>query len=97
MSRGEKQRRINEAEGRAKAIELTAAATAEGIREIARTIQQPKGKTAVSLRVAEQFISQFGRILDSAETSVLPMEVAQLKSLVSAVLSGRGKSSGGAK
>ena len=97
MSRGEKQRRINEAEGRAKAIELTAAATAEGIKEIARTIQQPKGKTAVSLRVAEQFISQFGRILDSAETSVLPMEVAQLKSLVSAVLSGRSKSTGGEK
>ncbi len=97
MSRGEKQRRINEAEGRAKAIELTASATAEGIKEIARTIQQPKGKTAVSLRVAEQFISQFGRILDSAETSVLPMEVAQLKSLVTAVLSGRSKSTGGAK
>jgi regulator of protease activity HflC (stomatin/prohibitin superfamily) len=97
MSRGEKQRRINEAEGRAKAIELTAAATAEGIKEIARTIQQPKGKTAVSLRVAEQFISQFGRILDSAETSVLPMEAAQLKALVTAVLSGRSKSTGGAK
>ncbi len=97
MGRGEKQRRINEAEGRAKAIEFIAVATAEGIKEIARTIQQPKGKTAVSLRVAEQFISQFGRILDSAETSVLPMEVAQLKSLVSAVLSGRGKSTGGEK
>ncbi len=97
MSRGEKQRRINEAEGRAKAIELTAAATAEGIKEIARTIQQPKGKTAVSLRVAEQFINRFGQILESAETSVLPMEAAQLKSLVNAVLSGRGKSTGGEK
>jgi hypothetical protein len=47
--------------------------------------------------VAEQFISQFGRILDSAETSVLPMEAAQLKALVTAVLSGRSKSTGGAK
>jgi regulator of protease activity HflC (stomatin/prohibitin superfamily) len=89
MSRGEKQRRINEAQGRARAIELTASATADGIREIAQTIQQPKGKAAVSLRVAEQFIQQFGEILGTAETSVLPLEVAQLKSLVSAILSGR--------
>lgn len=90
ISRGEKQKRISEAEGRAQAIELTAEATAEGIKAIAQTIQQPKGKAAVSLRVAEQFIQQFGQILENAETSVLPMEVAQLKSLVSAVLSGRG-------
>jgi regulator of protease activity HflC (stomatin/prohibitin superfamily) len=90
MSRGEKQKRINEAEGRAQGIELTAAATAEGIKEIARTIQKPKGKAAVSLRVAETFIQQFGEILGNAETSVLPMEVAQLKSLVNAILSGRG-------
>jgi len=86
LSRGERQRRINEAEGRAAAIELTASATADGIKEIARTIKQPKGKSAVSLRVAEQFIQQFGEILENAETSVLPMEAAQIRALLSAVL-----------
>ena len=88
LSKGEKQRRINEAQGRARAIELTAEATADGIREIAGTIQRPKGKSAVSLRIAEQFINQFGNILDTAETSVLPVEVAQIKSFFDAILPG---------
>ncbi|MBA7646876.1 hypothetical protein ES703_54642 [subsurface metagenome] len=86
LSKGEKQKRINEATGRARAIELTTEATAEGISEIARAISRPKGKSAMSLRIAEQFVSQFGRILEQAGTSVLPAEVAQIKSLFQAVL-----------
>ena len=50
LSRGERQRRINTAEGRATAIEVTAQATADGIRDIASAIQLPKGKEAVAMR-----------------------------------------------
>ena len=89
LSRGERQRRINEAEGRANAIEVVSTATAEGIVEVAKSIQLPKGKQAVSLRIAEQFISRLGEVLDQAETQVLPFDIAHIKSIFDTV-TGRG-------
>ncbi len=91
LSMGEKQRRINEAEGRARAIEITSSATAEGIKEIAGAIRNPGGAKATNFRIAEQFISQFGNIIETADTSVLPFEMAQLRSLLEAVLPGKEK------
>lgn len=91
LSMGEKQRRINEAEGRAKAIEITSSATADGIKEIAGAIRNPGGDKATNFRIAEQFISQFGNIIETADTSVLPFEMAQLKSVLEAVLPGKDK------
>ncbi len=89
LSKGEKQKRINEAEGCARSIERIAESTADGIKEVAKAIKKPKGKDAMSLRIAEQFINQFGNILGAAETSILPLEVAQIKSLLQAVLPGK--------
>lgn len=93
LSRGERQRRINEAEGRAQAIEVVSAATAEGIVEVAKSIQLPKGKQAVSMRIGEQFITRLGEIFEHAETQVLPFDIAHIKSLFDTV-TGRGKSGG---
>jgi regulator of protease activity HflC (stomatin/prohibitin superfamily) len=84
VSEGNRQKRINEAEGRAQAVEITSEATAEGLRIIAQALRQPKGKNAMSLRLAEQYINQFGHILEQTDTSVLPLEAAQLKSLIEA-------------
>ncbi|HUX20239.1 MAG TPA: slipin family protein [Spirochaetia bacterium] len=86
LSQGERQRKINVSEGRAKAIEITANATAQGIREIAEALRQPGGDTAMSLRVAEQYIGQFSKILQMAKTQILPFDIAQIKSLVGSVL-----------
>ncbi len=82
LSQGERTRRVNEAEGRAKAIELVSEATAEGIREVARAINTPAGRSAVSLRIAQQFIAQLGDILDRVEIDVLPTDLAQIRSLM---------------
>ena len=84
VSEGERQRRINEAEGRSKAVEITSEATAEGLQIIAEAMNKPKGANAMSLRLAEQYINQFGHILETADVSVLPLEAAQLKSIVEA-------------
>jgi len=86
LSQGERQRKINVSGGRAKAIEITADATAQGIREIAESLRQPGGDTAMSLRVAEQYIGQFSKILGMAKTQVLPFDLAQLKTLVGTIL-----------
>lgn len=91
LSVGEKQRRINESNGRAQAIAITSEATATGIREIAKAINTPGGDKATSFRIAEQFIVQFGNIIETADTSVLPMDLAQIKSMVQALLPALGK------
>ena len=95
LSKGERQRRINEAQGRARAIEATAAATADGIREIAAAIQLPKGQEAVAMRIAEQFVGQFGEILERARTSVMPVDVARIRALLQSVLPAAGATRSG--
>lgn len=85
VSEGARQQRINEAEGRAQATQITFDATAEGLRTIAEAVSQPGGKSAMSLRIAEQYVQRFGHILQSVDASVLPADVAQIKSLLESV------------
>ena len=79
LSEGEKQKRINEANGRAAEIRLLADSSARGIALVASAIQQPGGHAAVKTQIAEQFINEFGRVLEGAEVSVVPAQLAQMK------------------
>jgi regulator of protease activity HflC (stomatin/prohibitin superfamily) len=82
-SEARKQQQINEAEGQAAAILAVASATAEGIRKVAETIQKPGGMEAVQLRVAEQYITQFGHITQSSDsTIVLPANLADVGGMI---------------
>ncbi len=94
LSMGERQKRINEAEGQARAIEIISEATAEGLKMVAEALEQPRGKAAMALRLAEQYTSQFGAIIENAHTSVLPNDLAQLKALVDTVTPGLANVSG---
>ena len=71
-SEARRQQQINEAEGEASAIMAVARATAEGIREVASAMQMPGGTEAVQLRVAEQYITQFGHLAKSSNTMIIP-------------------------
>ena len=79
LSEGEKQKRINEAQGKAKSIEFISKATAEGLASIAKAIQSPGGNDALKMRVVEQFVDQMGSILQKADISVVPMQLANIK------------------
>ena len=81
-SEATKQQHINEAEGEAAAILAVAEATAEGIRKIAESIQAPGGFEAVQLRVAEQYIEQFGKLAKEANTLVLPTNLSDVGSML---------------
>jgi regulator of protease activity HflC (stomatin/prohibitin superfamily) len=97
LSMGERQRRINESEGRARSIEIVSEATAQGIREIAEALRTPGGGKAKSFRIAEQFVARFGAILSEADTSVLPADVANLRSLLQSVAPALGLGAGRAE
>ncbi|SDT20066.1 Regulator of protease activity HflC, stomatin/prohibitin superfamily [Halopseudomonas xinjiangensis] len=85
LSEAEKQRQINEAEGRARQIELIALATAEGLRQVAEAINTPGGKDAVGLRVAEQYVEEFGKLAKTNNTMILPAELTNIGSAVAAI------------
>ena len=82
QSEARKQQQINEAEGQAEAILAVATATAEGIRRVAEAINLPGGFEAVQLRVAEQYIGQFGELAKASNTLVLPANVADVGSMI---------------
>jgi len=84
-SEGEKMKRINEAEGRAQEIELIANATAEGIRKIAESIQAPGGVDAVNLRVAEQYIKEFGNLAKENNSVIIPSNLGDIGGMVASV------------
>ena len=81
-SEAKKQQQINEAEGQAAAILAVAEATSEGIRKVAEAINLPGGYEAVQLRVAEQYIGQFGQLAKESNTMVLPASVADVGSMI---------------
>jgi regulator of protease activity HflC (stomatin/prohibitin superfamily) len=81
-SEASKQQKINEAEGQAAAILSVAIATAEGIRKVAESIQAPGGYQAVQLRVAEQYINQFGHLAKESNTMILPATLSDVGSMI---------------
>ena len=87
LSEAQKLKQINEAEGKAKEIELLANATAEGIRTIAQASNEDGGLDAVNLRVAEQYITEFGKLANENNTMILPSNVSDLASMVGTITS----------
>ncbi len=81
-SEAKRQQQINEAEGEASAILAIATATSEGIRKVAEAIQNPGGFEAVQLRVAEQYIGEFGELAKASNTLVLPASVSDVGSMI---------------
>lgn len=98
QSEGEKQKQINEATGKAaqvtliaeadaKRIELIATATAEGINKVAATIKEDGGIEALNMRLAEQYIGQFGNLAKTTNTIIMPSNVADVAGIIATAMS----------
>ena len=87
QSEGEKQSEINTAQGEATATLVKAEATAKAIRQIAESIGAPGGVQAVNLRVAEEYIAQFGNLAKTTNTLILPANVADVAGFIATALS----------
>ena len=85
LSEGEKQRRINEAEGRAKEILLVAEAQAVGIRKVAEAISGPGGTDSVNMQLAQQYLTEFGKLAQTNNTMIIPSDLANVAGMVKAV------------
>lgn len=86
-SEGEKQRKINEAAGTATEIEMVAFATAKGIREIAKSINEEGGINAVNLRIAEQYLIEFGKLAKTNNSMIVPVDLSDMAGIISSISS----------
>ena len=81
-SEGAKQQQINEAEGQAQAILAVASATAEGLRQVAESLRTEGGRDAMQLRIAEQWVEQFGQLAKTGNTFVVPANLSDISSVI---------------
>ena len=79
ISEGEKLKRINEAKGKAQEIAIIAGAKAEGMSRITEAINKSGGLDAMNMQLMEQFIGEMGGILETADVSIVPSEIAKLE------------------
>ena len=85
-SEARRQQQINEAEGQASAILAVATATAEGIKRVAEVIRQPGGTEATQLRVAQQYVEQFGKLAQKSNTLVIPANVTDIAGMIATAM-----------
>jgi regulator of protease activity HflC (stomatin/prohibitin superfamily) len=85
-SEGQKQADINKAQGEAAAILAVAEATAQAIRTIAASIQQPGGDQAVQLKVAESAIEAYAKLAKTNNTMIVPGNMTEVASLVGSAM-----------
>jgi regulator of protease activity HflC (stomatin/prohibitin superfamily) len=85
-SEAKQQQQINEAQGEAAAILSVAEATAEGIRKVASAIQAPGGYEAVQLRVAEQYITEFGNLAKKGNTLIIPATLSDISGMIASAM-----------
>ena len=81
-SEAARQQQINEAAGEAEAILAVATATAEGLRLVADAVAAPGGRDAMQLRVAENYVQQFGNLARTANTLVVPANLSDVASMI---------------
>jgi regulator of protease activity HflC (stomatin/prohibitin superfamily) len=80
-SEASRQQQINEAEGNAQAILAIAEATGQGLERIATALNAEGGIDAMRLRVAEQYVTEFGRLAQAGNTFVVPANLTDLASM----------------
>ena len=86
-SEARKLQQINEAEGQAEATLSVATANAEAIRRVASAIKEPGGYEAVQMRVAEDYVKQFGNLAKTNNTMILPSNLADVASVMTTAMS----------
>lgn len=85
-SEAERQKQINEAEGKAQAILAVANATAEGLRQVASAMHGPGGEAAAKLKIAEEYVKQFGQVAYDARAIIVPSNVSDPSSLIATAM-----------
>ncbi len=77
---------INRAKGEAEAILAVAEANAKGIDLVSQAIMKQGGSEAVALKIAEQYVTAFGKLAQEGTTILLPANAGDAGSMVAQAL-----------
>jgi regulator of protease activity HflC (stomatin/prohibitin superfamily) len=86
-SEANKQRQINEAEGQAAAIRSVAMATGEGIERVAKALASAGGAEAARLKIAEEYVKQFGNLARETNTMIVPASTSDMAGMLATAFS----------
>ncbi|PFH33766.1 SPFH domain / Band 7 family protein [Besnoitia besnoiti] len=86
LARGQRESVILQAEGEAAAVRLRAEAAAASVRKIAETSGVSGGMQALSLQLADNYISAFSKLGKSCNTLVVPANAADIAGMVTQAL-----------
>jgi regulator of protease activity HflC (stomatin/prohibitin superfamily) len=75
-SEAARQRQINEAQGEAEAI------LAVVVRRVAEAVASPGGRDAMQLRIAEDYVTQFGEMARASTTLVVPANLSDVAGMI---------------
>jgi regulator of protease activity HflC (stomatin/prohibitin superfamily) len=85
-SEGERQAAINRAQGEAAAIVALAEASANALRQVGDAIKAPGGMDAVNLRVAERYVTEFGKLAKTNNSIIVPANLGDMSGLIASAL-----------
>ena len=85
-SEGERQAAINRAQGEAASISAIAEATARAIERVGNAARLPGGDTAVTLRVAEQYVEAFAQLARTNNTMIVPANLGDVAGLIATAM-----------
>jgi regulator of protease activity HflC (stomatin/prohibitin superfamily) len=83
---GAKRARILEAEGQAEAVLTVAKATAEALDTVGKALKDPGGQDAMKMRLAQEFIAQWGAIAKESSVMIVPQDMGDLSKAIGTAL-----------
>ena len=86
-SEGNYTKKINNAKADYESLVMASEATAKGIHLVAESLNTTKGMDAVMVKLAENYLQQFGHLAKSNNTMIIPSNVSDVSSVLASALS----------
>lgn len=94
-SEADMEKQVNEAKGESSAITAVGDATAEALTTVAAALEKDGGEKAMNLRIAENYLLQFGNIAKEGNTLVIPHQLGDVAGIIAAAQAAVGHQNAG--
>lgn len=85
-SEGQKTSAVNMAQGQAIAVTTVAEATASAVKQVAEALSVEGGMQAANLKIAEQYVIQFGHLAKAGNTLIVPANLTDVAGMISGAM-----------
>jgi regulator of protease activity HflC (stomatin/prohibitin superfamily) len=85
-SEGQKTSAVNMAQGQAIAVTTVAEATASAVKQVAQALSVEGGMQAANLKIAEQYVTQFGHLAKTGNTLIVPANLTDVAGMISGAM-----------